>query len=164
MCNIKRSKYPTGTATVWILRSTQCKVRSQNDSRQRRGSLLCTSRMAITNNSEPSSEHTSNYHNVRLTIGEGSNSSRWDSSIDTPEAPCLVEALLTLQSCLNGVQGEEGQIHTHPCRASCLDRRISLCEMQYTLYNSRNRRHGVPMNNSEKYRPLNAPLRLPARC
>lgn len=115
-------------------------------------------------NSEPSPEHTSNCHNARLTIGERSNSSRWDSSIDTPEAPCLVEALLTLQSCLNGVQGEEGQIHTHPCRASCLDRQMSLCQMQYTLYNFRKGRHSVPLNNSEKHLSLKAPLCSPLWC
>lgn len=65
-----------------------------------------------------------------LTIGEGANGSRWDSSVDAPEAPGLVEALLTLQSGLNGVQGEEGQIHTHPCAASCLQRFVEADKMR----------------------------------
>lgn len=87
-------------------------------------------------NSEPSSDHRSNHQDERRTIREGADSSRWDSSVDAPEAPCLVEALLTLQSCLNGVQGEEGQIHTHPCTASCLERQQSFYEMEYMLYNT----------------------------
>lgn len=88
--------------------------------------------LSVTTNSEPSSVNTFNCHNVHLTIGERANGSRWDSSVDTPEAPRFVEALLTLQSCLNGVQGEEGQIHTHPCTASCLDKQRSFCEASAT--------------------------------
>lgn len=64
----------------------------------------------------------------RGTIREGPDSSRWDSSVDAPEASCLLEALRTLQSCLNGVQGEEGQIHTHPRAAPRLEKQ-SLCEI-----------------------------------
>lgn len=63
---------------------------------------------------------TSSSHRTRLTVGEGANGSRWDPSVDPPEAPCFVEALLALQSCLNGVQREEGQIHTHPCTSPSL--------------------------------------------
>lgn len=115
------------------------KVESQYDFRQRRIFVVLyvplgehSSQTIV--NSKPSSEHISSNHIKRLTIGEGADSSRWDPSVDAPEAPCLVEALLTLQSGLNGVQGEEGQIHTHPCTASCLGMSCinlrSLCKTQ----------------------------------
>lgn len=70
--------------------------------------------------SELSSTQTSNSHNASLTIREGAHSSRWDPSVDALEAPGLVEALLTLQPRLNGIQREEGQIHAHSGTASSL--------------------------------------------
>ena len=94
---------------------------------QGRISIVCYEHQLQTTMNGGPSYHTSGHHNERRTVGEGADSSRWDSSVDAPEAPCLVEALLTLQSCLNGVQGEEGQIHTHPGAAPRLQRQ-SLCE------------------------------------
>lgn len=64
--------------------------------------------------------YNSSTHNASLTIREGAHGSRWDPSVNALEAPGLVEALLTLQPCLNGIQREEGQIHAHPCTASSL--------------------------------------------
>lgn len=103
------------------VKTTQGRVSKEQ---KRLGCLLHTSKKtSITNNTEQwSFIRTSDYNKASCTIGEGADSSRRDSSVDTPEAPCLVEALLTLQSCLNGVQREEGQIHTHPRTASSLQR------------------------------------------
>lgn len=164
MCNIKSLKIPN-----WNSYCVDISINTVQGARTKkifgfRYVLLRERQLQTTLNTEPSSEHTSNYHNGRLTVGEGADSSRWDSSVDAPEAPCLVEALLTLQSCLNSVQGEEGQIHTHPCTASCLERQRSLCGMQSTLYNTWSGKHLVSTNYRGKHLALNAPLRSPARC
>jgi len=72
------------------------------------------------------SPHTHTHRvNERRTVGEGADGGGGDPGVDAPEAPRLVEALLTLQSGLQGVQRVEGQVHTHPGTAAGLETRDS---------------------------------------